>query len=251
MTALERDLEGGRLDLVWITHQHSDHVGGATRVLERFRVATYVDNGRDADRPMIARVHEAAHARGTNVVVVDPEHPRVPLADAGDVHVSALLPRAFPPACAQNPNDCSIALRIDDCASSVLFPGDAEADEEAAWSPLPVTLLQVGHHGSSTSTTDAFLAATRPSYAVISAGKPDEGTNAAYCHPRAAVVERLSRALGAGRTATMHVFDGDVRCQGAGPDHWHDVGVSDRLWVTARDGDVTLETLGDGHFERR
>src|SRR5262249_1768065 len=93
MSALERDLGGGRLDLICIADQHSDHIGGATRVLDRFQVAAYVDNGRDADRPLVARVHEAASARGTAIAVVDPEHPRVPLADADDVRFSALLPR--------------------------------------------------------------------------------------------------------------------------------------------------------------
>ena len=59
-----------------------------------------------------------------------------------------------------------------------------------------MTLLQVGHHAATSSSRPTFLARAAPRYAVISAGKPDEGLNRDYCHPRAAIVERLTRVLG-------------------------------------------------------
>ena len=94
------------------------------------------------------------------------------------------------PTRASDPNACSIALRIDYCKSSALFTGDAPREEEEVLDTRgKVTVLQVGHHGSKTSTGDAFLQQTRPKYAVISAAKPSEGTNDGYCHPRAVVVE--------------------------------------------------------------
>jgi competence protein ComEC len=70
-------------------------------------------------------------------------------------------------------------LRIDYCASSVLFTSDAEALEEADLAiDAPVTLLQVGHHGSKTSSSAAPLHRAQPKYAVISAGKVGEGVSA-------------------------------------------------------------------------
>jgi hypothetical protein len=50
----------------------------------------------------------------------------------------------------------------------------------------------------------------------------------------------------------VRVFDGAVRCAKgeAQAEHWLDVPASDRLWVTARDSDVTLTTTGDGEFTR-
>jgi competence protein ComEC len=250
LDALRSDLRGAPIDLVWITHPHSDHVGGAAAVLESFPVRAYVDDGRETNRPEVRRARRAAEARGVPVHVVDPGHAQVPLASSGDVRVRAVLPPAWPPACARDANECSIGLRIDDGASSVLFTGDAEHEEEATLDTLgPVTLLQVAHHGSETSTSPAFLARTRPSYAVISAGRPGHGMNREYCHPRAIVVKRLSRALGGAPATAIGAFDG-VRCDRATPEDWVWLPASERLWATERDGDVVLVTRGDGVFRR-
>jgi competence protein ComEC len=131
-----------------------------------------------------------------------------------------------------------------------LFIGDAEHYEEALLdSHGHVTLLQVAHHGSDTSTTPGFLAKTHPSYAVISAGKPEEGINADYCHPRALIVKRLTALLGGPGSKTLHAFDGN-RCASSRPSDWVDVPTSDHFWATERDGDVVLTTKGDGVFVR-
>jgi len=213
-------------------------------------VATYVDNGRDARKSEVRRAHQAAEEHGAVVRVVDPDHPQAPISGSANVKITPILPGAWPTSCLRDANECSIALRIDYCSSSVLFTGDAEHDEEAHLDPRgPVTLLQVAHHGSETSTTPGFLAKTHPRYAVLSAGKPGEGMNAEYCHPRALIVKRLTAILGGAGTKTVRAFDGD-RCDRAQPSDWVDVLASDRLWATERDGDVVLTTTGDETFVR-
>ena len=250
MESLRRDLAGASIDVLWITHPHSDHLGGAVDVLDAFRVALLVDNGRDVGKAEVRRVREAAERRGTALRVVDPDHAAPPIASSPGVSLTPNRAPSWPASCAHDANECSIALRIDFCASSVLFTGDAEHEEEARLDPRgPVTLLQVGHHGSDTSTSPAFLAKARPRYAVVSAGRPDEGLNREYCHPRALVVERLSTLLGDRDARTMRAFDGP-RCDRAGPSDWIDVATSRRLWSTSRDGDVVLTTRGDGLFAR-
>jgi competence protein ComEC len=245
---LRSDLGGAPIDLLWITHQHSDHIGGAPEVLETFKVGTYIDNGRDARRPEVRRAHQVAEGRGTMIRLVDPDHAGAPIAATADVSLTPILPPAWPPSCTHDANECSIALRVDFCSSSVLFMGDAGHDEEAKLDPLGhVDLLQVAHHGSETSTTPGFLAKARPTYAVISAGKPGEGMNVDYCHPRALIVKRLSTMMGGAGARTLKAFDGD-RCARAQPSDWTDVPTSDRLWATERDGDVVLATTGDGRF---
>jgi competence protein ComEC len=248
---LRDDLRGGGVDLLWITHQHSDHIGGAPELLETLSVGTYVDNGRDARKSEVGRAREAAQARGVAIRVVDPDHPEMPLPNSPEVTIRPIVPPSWPHSCAHDPNDCSIALRIDFCGSSILFTGDAEHREEAELDVGgPVTLLQVGHHGGETSTTPAWLGKARPRYAVISAGRPGEGLNRVYCHPRAAIVERLTRVLGGPASKSLQAFDG-ARCDRAQGEDWITVPASDRLWATERDGDVVLTTLGDGRFEQR
>lgn len=247
---LRADLGDAPIDLLWITHPHSDHVGGAPGVLSTFKTGAYVDNGRDARKAEVRRAHREAESHGTTVSVADPANLAPPLAAAPGVALTAIAPAAWPPACTHDANACSILLRVDFCASSVLFTGDAEADEEARLGALaPATLLQVGHHGSDTSSTPGLLAKVRPRYAVISAGRQDEGPNAEYCHPRALVVGRLTRLLGGPGGKTLRAFDG-ARCARAQPGEWIDVPASDRLWATERDGDVVLTTSGDGVFTR-
>jgi competence protein ComEC len=254
LAALTRDLAGAPIDVLWITHQHSDHIGGARDVLAQFRVKEYVDNGRDGGKAEVSKTHDAARARGTLVDVVDPSRPwseAQASAVAGDARVTPVVPAAWPADCASDPNECSLALRIDLGASSVLFTGDAERGEERSLAlPSSVTLLQVGHHGSETSTSEAFLARVAPRYAVISAGHPDVGMNHEYCLPRTSTLEKLSRTLGASGDKTLLGFDGVTSCRRSHGAGWVAVPVSDHLWATERDGDVVLVTHGDGIFVR-
>jgi competence protein ComEC len=245
LESLERDLPDKRLDLLWITHQHSDHAGNAEAILRGFRVAQYVDNGTNLASGPIERARKAAEESETDVVVVDPARADCPLADGAEITFKPLVPSAWPRRCDDEPNDCSIGLRIDYCESSVLFTGDAEHGEEAAFElASPARLLQVGHHGSDTSSSEAFMNKVRPSWAVISVAKRNEGTNRTYCHPRRSTVERLSSLVGGSAPRPLEVFQGE-RCSDS---DWTTIDVSERILVTARDGDITLTTTGNGEF---
>jgi competence protein ComEC len=244
------DLGRDDLALVWITHPHSDHVGGAAEVIERFGAKVYVDNGLGSDRPEVQKARAVAHRRGALLEVVDPAHTRVPLAVTGNVALRAVVPRAWPATCADDANECSIGLRVDWCGSSLLFVGDAEHEEERELDAGgPISVLQVGHHGSATASSPAFLFRAHPRYAVISASAPSEGLNRTYCLPRALVVRRLTRLLGGPGAGTLESFDGE-RCDRAAGADWVHEPTSDRVWATERDGDVVLSSGGGGIFVR-
>ena len=132
-----------------------------------------------------------------------------------------------------------------------LVHSDAEHDEEAMLDPHGTgTLFQVGHHGSDTSSSAAFLQKVQPMYAVISVRARGIGMNKDFCHPRESTVRALTMTLGGPSSKTITAFDATVPCKHETDADWSDVPASDRLWATERDGDVVLSTTGDGAFSR-
>lgn len=192
----------------------------------------------------------AALKAGADLFEVGSGRTAVPLEARGDVVLTAVVPDAWPVDCAAHPNDCSIELLVTYCESEVLFTGDAEARAEAAWNVGDIDLLQVGHHGSATSSSASFLERIRPEYAVISSGRPGEGTNRTYCHPRKSTIERLAGFTVDGDGPAAVGFDEEVSCREGTDSNWDEVGAGESIWLTARDGTVVLQTNGDGSFAR-
>jgi len=174
-----------RLDAVAMTHAHADHVGGLAAVIRNFRPKE-LWLGANPDTSLLRSILKQARQEGLSLRQ---------LADGesfafGGTHVEALSPRASDIRGEAENND-SLVLRNAYGETSLLLPGDAEKKIEKvlAEKPIAADVLQVGHHGSATSTTAPFLAAARPRYAVISAG-----ANNAYGYPRWDVVRRLAES---------------------------------------------------------
>jgi competence protein ComEC len=97
------------------------------------------------------------------------------------------------PACAgiDDPNDHSVVLHLQFGEISFLLPGDIEAPVEqklvASGVPLAATVLKSAHHGSRTSSTEAFLEAVEPQVVVISVGEDNH-----FGHPSPEVIERYA-----------------------------------------------------------
>jgi competence protein ComEC len=174
-----------RLDVLALSHAHSDHMGGMAAVLRNFRpreLWVSIDPDSDAYRALLA---EAA-ALGVEVRHLH----------AGDevawseTRVKILAPAVNYANSGQPANNDSLVMRIEYGKASALLEGDAEALTERAMmahSLTPVTLLKVGHHGSRTSTTPDFFAALSPKDAVVSVGKANT-----FGHPRFEVITRIA-----------------------------------------------------------
>ena len=175
------------LDVVALSHAHSDHLGGLPAVLRNFRPDELWVGNNPRFGAYNALLNEAAAL-----------HVRVKSFRAGEsfnfgaTQVNVLAPfRDYLPG-AEPANNDSLVLRVAYGESSVMLEGDAEAPIEQAMLAEPglgSTLLKVGHHGSITSTRPEFLARVRPQWAVISCGLRNR-----YGHPREEVLEELQEA---------------------------------------------------------
>jgi competence protein ComEC len=176
-----------RLDVVALTHAHSDHMGGLPAVLRNFHPAELWVGNNPRFGLYNALLDEAADL-----------HVRVRSLRAGDAfafgptQVSVLAPFSDYQPGPQPGNNDSLVLHVAYGATSVMLEGDAEAPIEQAMlaeTGLASTLLKVGHHGSITSTRPEFLARVAPQCAVISCGLRNR-----YGHPRIEVLKALEAA---------------------------------------------------------
>jgi len=193
---LLRALRVSRLDLVVLSHPHPDHYGGLFAVLDALKVDELWDTGQaEAENEdgagAATRLLALARARGVKLVRPAERCGRpVPL---GSARLQVLSPcPSFDEALDANDNSWVIKLRHG--RRSFLLVGDAEHSTEESLlarvrSELASDVLKVGHHGSRTSSTAAFLAAVSPWLSVVSAGRGNR-----FGHPHEEVVQRLTQA---------------------------------------------------------
>ncbi|MDB4976052.1 MAG: Competence protein ComEC/Rec2-related protein [Myxococcaceae bacterium] len=183
-----------RLALVVLSHPHPDHYGGLVAVLDALPVGELWDTGQDeaeaesADSA-VGRLLAQARARGSKI--------KRPGELCGRTHALGKAELAVLAPCpsfelTRGPNDNSFVLRLVHGAHSFLFTGDVEREAEAALSQSSAALvsdvLKVGHHGSRSSSSDAFLARVSPWLAIVSAGRANR-----FGHPHPEVEQRLSK----------------------------------------------------------
>ncbi len=169
------------LDLVIASHSHADHVGGLAAAFQAADAELVLCSTTIASGETFQNFSRYATQNGNGIQV--PEAGTIyPL---GDAQVEILGLNATPEG-----NDSSIILRVTYGQNSFLFTGDASFEAENALIrsgiDLQADVLKVGHHGSSDSTSEAFLTAVGPKYAVISVGRQNS-----YGHPSAATLELL------------------------------------------------------------
>lgn len=175
-----------RLDHVVGTRPHEDHIGGLGVVLRSFPVG----------KVYLPRATTTTSTFEDLLLAIKEKGLKVTQAQAGvklDVAGAEAVMLAPNAASYEDLNNYSAVLKVTFGSTSFLFTGDAEAESEsqmlAKGYNLKSDVLKVGHHGSASSTTPAFLRAVAPKYAVISVSKDNP-----YGHPSPDTLAKLASA---------------------------------------------------------
>lgn len=176
-----------KLDAVVGTHPHEDHIGSLDAIINHFDVdAVYMPKIMHTSKTF-EDVLDAVANKGLKIKSPSPGD----TIDFNGLEIEVLGPqREY-----KDFNNNSIVLKVNAGETAFLFTGDAEETAEKdilqADYDLQADVLKVGHHGSSTSSSQAFLQAVKPKYAVISVGVGNS-----YYHPEEEALQRL-QSIGA------------------------------------------------------
>jgi competence protein ComEC len=174
------------LDVVVLSHSHEDHIGGLPAIVDDFHPRE-LWTGATPDDPLWQKLQSAAGANHTRITPLRaPDHFSY---GGAEIEVLAPLPDYVPEDKPKN-ND-SLVLRIRYGKHSFLLCGDVERPIERrmlAENEIQLAdVLKVAHHGSHTSSTEEFISAAGPLFAVISVGFENS-----YGHPHRDILSRLA-----------------------------------------------------------
>lgn len=172
------------LDFILLTHAHEDHAAGAGSLLRHIPVG-FVWTGHEPRTEYAKSLGAEGQAPAMEKLTPAREGAVI---DVDGVRVEVL--HAPEEVRASSGNEASNVYRVSYGDTSFLFTGDLVKEQERTLlqkqRPLQSTVLQVGHHGSDTSSSPDFVAAVRPAWAVFSVGADN-----AFGHPRPQIVDRF------------------------------------------------------------
>ena len=175
------------LEYAVFTHPHEDHIGGADAVFEKIDVKRVIMPDTVHNTATFEKMLEAIDKNDTEVIIPKSGDEFT----LGEAKFKILGPNKSG---YKSLNDWSIVLRLDYGQNSFMFTGDCEklAEKEMlnvySARDFSCDVLKIGHHGSSTSTSDEFLLACSPKYAVISCEKGNT-----YGHPHKETIDILTK----------------------------------------------------------
>lgn len=176
------------IDLMVLTHPHMDHMEGLISVLDRMEVEAILLSAPAYENPAYEVFLEKVQAEGAQIFFAEADTDF----QLGSLHLDVLFP--FESKLGEemeNINNASPVIRASDGEVTILLEGDAEMEVEAEilaqYKPeeLHANILKAGHHGSRTSSTEAYLDAVEPEWMLISCGAGNT-----YKHPHPETLEK-------------------------------------------------------------
>jgi len=268
------------LNLVVVTHAHTDHNAGLRDVLTGFRVLNYVDNGLRYGSGRVNQKWAQDNAKSKGIGYANYSYDQV-VAAGGQKGITG--PILVLPGCQDGPkisvlsgrfekvpigmtreeldangNLHSLVVKVVFGKSSFLFTGDLEekamhrvVELYKGSGTLDCDVWEVSHHGSYNGTTMEWLDAVSPKYAVIPCGKWDSGKIGAkdnfntysFGHPRIAALDMLQRKIGDKRS----VLDSVVAFYGQRENH-RKYKVTQNIYCNAWDGTVVIKAFKSGEY---
>ncbi len=182
----EKDVDD--IDLLIATHPHSDHIGGLIEVANSFSIG-------DIIMPSVPKAIVPTNSTYRNfLTAISNNNNKIIKAQSGMTYTyGELQVEIFGPIGEyEDLNNESVVLKITYGQTSVMLMGDAETDAEkdllSAGFDFSADIMNMGHHGSRTSSSVEMLRAVDPEYAVICCGEGND-----YGHPHKQTLNKLNK----------------------------------------------------------
>ena len=184
------------IDIVLATHPDADHIGGLPFVFDNYKVSAFIDNGAKSDSEVWKTLEEKVKSEkspyGQIQKVKAVSGTKIILDSENNIEFDVLSPSTNVDKM-RDTNMGSIVGKLTYGSSTFMFTGDAPINVEQRLvdkygDGLESNILKVGHHGSRTSSSEEFLKAVAPQFAIISVGLKNM-----YGHPHKEVIDLLNK----------------------------------------------------------
>ena len=176
-----------KFDYIIATHPHEDHIGNMETIIKRYNIESFYSPKAITSSTEFENMISALIDKNLKINVLKRGTSGIDLGKNTKIQVFSPLENLS----SDNLNDYSSIIKITFFNNSFLFTGDSEISTEnivlSQNNNLNCDILKVGHHGSSTSTSESFLNSANPSVAIISVGK-----NNSYGHPTSKTLSLLN-----------------------------------------------------------
>lgn len=203
------------IDLLVLTHPHADHLDGLLQVARHYKIGAVLETGVGHSISEYEEWHRTLEEKNVPIITAQ-RGQKIIFAKTGELDIFSPF-ASFVGASLKNPHDANIVSKLMYGNSSFLLTGDAERSLEyrlllesggLKLYSFKSQVLKVGHHGSKTSSSEEFLKAVSPRFAVIQVGRKNR-----YGHPAQEVLDRLEAA---GTKILRNDLDGDISFQSNG-----------------------------------